>query len=1306
MSSKEFKVLYTHQKTKKQKTWQDGTLILYANTKKVVLYEDGTKALLDSHFVRSDQITIGDEIESERYLITIEEETNRAGADSNCQVSNHPCVVNSSHDNSFTKKNKEFCPPKFVIKEKKILNKADDEADERLNLCAKHFARSSKTKDEKMPSKNQFFTLYSKKNQDLVGKRKFDEKVTRRDDQNNVSTKRTPIINQSCYGKRDTSQILALFSANSVSRSEDKRDDILQVCPLSSSAEVNVSDDAKGFFQSSLVDLSHDDNKALTSITYNSAASPVRFHTLPVLSKPHSNPLVISENSYTDVTCDTGDDLFHVPDDDTKDHQIEPHSSNINNIGVHDITTRELAVGSRKEHQKQRQSSRHTGLAKNDRKNNSKSSCKENEHDLGFPTSKDCEDNVKPCREVIIPVTFENCHYYQQTLKAAVREHLNIMLFELAQNYHSALRKVDITQYNTVNQGFVSDERPSCPHGICCLRSVKKEGPNKGRLFYCCPGTNKSQCKFFKWVNEFKNSKQSNKPTLQTNKPSLCSADAVVEFFTSQGLTLHCQCRLIIKHKNTYAGKSGKQGGYRYSRKRLEKSDDNTDYKKSIYLELSNKRRPHVSYSKDDVWIVSKSLLFEKRSTFVAKSTYFGPFSSGELEISPIGGYSPSNWHSGDTVYALHGCNASNELLCIENIDAYVNNRCMPLLDSLLRRQSDVTSTRRPDSGSISFVPPTPSLQRLLNDIPTDVAVKVAKEIIDEYSLNTDQGLALINCANMFTDAPSNISLIQGVFGAGKSYLLAVTILYLVRLFTKITQNDGASNVSKPKILVSSTTNVAVDRILLVLLELGFEEFVRVGSIRKIAKQLLPYSMQGSGSQDQELKELQAMLKEDLQPSEKQDIRKSIEKQRRGENKKKLDGVQVVGVTCAACVFPCLERMKFSVVLLDECSQMTEPTALLPLARFGCQKLILVGDPKQLSPTIPGSTQGSHLENHAGLEQTLFDRLTKMGYRTTLLRTQYRCHPTISAVANRLFYEGHLVDGITPEDRTPLVSFSPTLCFYDVSRGQEKCGRDGSYYNEQEAEFVVFLVGCLLESGLEPEQLGVITLYKSQLVTISSHLAQSRLASHKQLKAVQISTVDAFQGGEKDVILLSCVRTDHVGFIDCGRRTNVALTRAKRHLLIIGNKRMLSSNELWRNVIEECRAQPDGVVLDEHFKSSWQKDDIDVPSQVTTDHQYPVNDMKDVPKFQHGNVLPPSPSIDNEIQDSCSQTSFDFLLESPSADDDVDVVLPKLSSTENSNDVNDKIPEQLSTGITNGMQSLSQDTSVPVSVDGSPQKGC
>lgn len=299
-------------------------------------------------------------------------------------------------------------------------------------------------------------------------------------------------------------------------------------------------------------------------------------------------------------------------------------------------------------------------------------------------------------------------------------------------------------------------------------------------------------------------------------------------------------------------------------------------------------------------------------------------------------------------------------------------------------------------------------------------------------------------------------------------------------------------------------------------------------------------------------------------------MKKAIELHKKGVNRKRLDDVRVVGVTCASCVFPLLQKRTFQVHLLDECSQMVEQLSMLPLARFRCQRLVLVGDPNQLSPTI----QGSESEHTEGLEMTMFERLEKMGYRKVTLRYQYRCHPAISSICSKMFYEGKLQNGVTTEERPRLLEWLPHLSIINISQGEEKCGPDGSYYNEKEAEFIVKTLTDILETGIEPIQIGVITQYKTQVLKIRTLLYDHNAKfTATELKGIQISTVDAFQGAEKDIILLSCVRTRFVGFINCPRRTNVALSRAKHHLVIAGNLRLLRSDKLWSRVLDVAEEQ-------------------------------------------------------------------------------------------------------------------------------------
>ncbi|KAI8908256.1 AAA domain-containing protein [Powellomyces hirtus] len=240
---------------------------------------------------------------------------------------------------------------------------------------------------------------------------------------------------------------------------------------------------------------------------------------------------------------------------------------------------------------------------------------------------------------------------------------------------------------------------------------------------------------------------------------------------------------------------------------------------------------------------------------------------------------------------------------------------------------------------------------------------------------------------------------------------------------------------------------------------------------------------------------------------------------------------------------------------------MTEPMSLLPMARFGAQKALLIGDPLQLPPTLNTPSIATH---KSGLDRTLFERMADSGHVPILLRTQYRvsrlratfmrapslwwglssaaflqCHPAIAAISNELFYKGQLKHGKTAADLPPLFDTFPTLCFVDVANGSETQRKGGTFVNN-DAQLVIRVARKLIDRGMLPSEIGIICLYKGQAGMIHDALRSD---------GVQVSTCDAFQGAEKTVILLCTVRTQYAGFIDEPRRVNVALTRAKRYRL-------------------------------------------------------------------------------------------------------------------------------------------------------------
>jgi regulator of nonsense transcripts 1 len=289
-----------------------------------------------------------------------------------------------------------------------------------------------------------------------------------------------------------------------------------------------------------------------------------------------------------------------------------------------------------------------------------------------------------------------------------------------------------------------------------------------------------------------------------------------------------------------------------------------------------------------------------------------------------------------------------------------------------------------------------------------------------------------------------------------------------------------------------------------------------------------------------------------------------------------LQSAQVICTTAIGAGSMKLDRLKFACVLFDEATQATEPEALIPIVR-GSRHVVMVGDHRQLGPVVL-NRRGAK----AGYGRSLFERLIALGTRPLRLQVQYRMHPVLSAFPSSVFYEGALQDGITSALRTrktldfpwPSGPEKPHL-FLAVLGAEELSPSGTSFLNRAEAVSVERVVSRLLRAGILPSQIGVVTPYTGQRTFIINHLQTSGSLSNPELYTeVEVASVDAFQGREKDYIVLSCVRsndTQSIGFLSDARRLNVALTRAKYGLVIIGNPRALSRNPLWHHLLMHYR---------------------------------------------------------------------------------------------------------------------------------------
>ena len=415
------------------------------------------------------------------------------------------------------------------------------------------------------------------------------------------------------------------------------------------------------------------------------------------------------------------------------------------------------------------------------------------------------------------------------------------------------------------------------------------------------------------------------------------------------------------------------------------------------------------------------------------------------------------------------------------------------------------------------------------------------------------------------------LTLIQGPPGTGKTHT-AVRILQ-----SWSSQNAGT-------ILSVADSNVAVDNLLEGLLGLGVSA-VRLGQPVKVRES----SREATVDAQMESHPLRRDLEEHLELNEKlarripgmkgkekglahRDLNRGWKEVRRIERQMRddiLDRAQVLCCTCIGVGHQLLDGRKFTRVLLDEATQATEPASLVPLVR-GARQIVLVGDHRQLPPTVI-----SRRAENGGLRRSLFERLVAMGIEPMLLDTQYRMHPAISDFPNRTFYEGRLVDGITAADRPNPAGllwndWEVPMAFLPVN-GDELLSPDGaSKENPAEAGWVAKILENLLQAGdLEETDIGIITPYAGQVRAIRDALPERN-------DSVEVHTVDGYQGREKEVIIFSCVRSNSdgiVGFLSDARRLNVALTRAKRGLIVIGDPDTLRNDETWASWLDYIRSR-------------------------------------------------------------------------------------------------------------------------------------
>jgi ATP-dependent RNA/DNA helicase IGHMBP2 len=418
-----------------------------------------------------------------------------------------------------------------------------------------------------------------------------------------------------------------------------------------------------------------------------------------------------------------------------------------------------------------------------------------------------------------------------------------------------------------------------------------------------------------------------------------------------------------------------------------------------------------------------------------------------------------------------------------------------------------------------------------------------------------------------------DVAILHGPPGTGKT----TTLVELIRQITR----------SGQRVLAVAPSNLAVDNLFEKLLAEG-EKAIRVGHPARVRPELRQNTLDGLVENHPDYKLARKLAREAYalranaskytrakpEPGERrakrQEARDMLAEARKIEDQVVeglLSSARVVCATLTGLDREFLDHQHFDWCIMDEASQCTEAAAWTPLQIV--DRLVLAGDHCQLPPTII-SAQAEAEGFNVSLMERLIDLLGNGASRR--LGVQYRMHRAIMEFSSREFYEGGLSADVLVRDHLlqdlpGLEANELTLApidFIDTAGASydETAEPDGdSRCNLQEADLVVKKVQALLAAGLPPSDIAVITPYSAQV-----RLLRERLGKVE----VEIDSVDGFQGREKEAVIVSLVRSNReneIGFLEDVRRMNVALTRAKRKLIVIGDSATITIHPFYQRMV-------------------------------------------------------------------------------------------------------------------------------------------
>ncbi len=480
-----------------------------------------------------------------------------------------------------------------------------------------------------------------------------------------------------------------------------------------------------------------------------------------------------------------------------------------------------------------------------------------------------------------------------------------------------------------------------------------------------------------------------------------------------------------------------------------------------------------------------------------------------------------------------------------------------------------------------------PHIVSLRNGIDRQESLDATHQDIDypwkiSKSLNTTQQKAVKGIL-----ASEQMSIIHGPPGTGKTTTLAAVI--------------KALSGKEKKILVCAPSNKAVDLLAHKIDALGVN-VLRIGNITRIHNDISYLTLDEKSRNHPDWKQIKQIRIEADAAQKMATTRKrkfgSTERRNRKDMYKEsrelrkwakdvkhkllkdiIGSSQVIATTLIGVSSKIINDLEYDTVIIDEASQSTEPESWNAILK--AKRVILAGDHHQLPPTIKSDAAKS-----LGLADTLLDRMSDCISYHYLLREQYRMNDKILGFSNITFYnntlfsnpnnKNHLLKG----DNEPLLFIDTSGCGYE----EKMHPKSKSIYNDGEYSIIIKHIRTNIEiyKGI---QIGIISPYAEQVRYIQNHIkSESKLLKYD----IEVNTIDGFQGQEKDLIIISLVRSNpdgNIGFLADYRRLNVAMTRAKKKLVIIGDGATLSSNKLYLKLIDYI--EKEGLL-----RSAWEYMDL------------------------------------------------------------------------------------------------------------------